>query len=123
MYQKIIKYHTKIMKAFYFLTVLLLFSLNLTTCSKSIFIRRLDSEDPIDTNNYGNSTIPYNTGKSSSGLSAGSICAIAIPCIAALVGVGVSAAILGGSAPASAPVLVHPATNLPPPQMIDTSMA
>ena len=49
------------MKAFYFL--MLLFSLNLTTCSKSNFIRRLQSEDPTDTDNDGNSTIPYNTGK------------------------------------------------------------
>ena len=113
------------MKAFYVLTVLLLFSLNLATCSKSNLIRRLQSEDPTDrTDGYddGNSTIPYNT-RSSSGLSAGSICAIAIPCIAALVGVGAAAAILGGSAPAAGPVLVSPATNLPPPQMIDTSMA
>ena len=46
------------MKAFYFLTVLLLFSLNLTTCSKSNFIRRLESDDPSDTDNDGNSTIP-----------------------------------------------------------------
>ena len=82
------------MKAFYFL--MLLFSLNLTTCSKSNFIRRLQSEDPTDTDNDGNSTIPYNTGKSSSGLSARSIWAIAITCIAALVGVGAAAAILGG---------------------------
>ena len=112
------------MKAFYVLTVLLLFSLNLTTCSKSNFIRRLQSEVSSDTDNIddGNYTIPYNT-RSSSGLSAGSICAIAIPCIAALVGVGAAAAILGGSAPAAGPVLVSPATNLPPPQMIDTSMA
>jgi hypothetical protein len=113
------------MKAFYVLTVLLLFSLNLTTCSKSNLIRRLQSEDSTDrtdTDNDGNYTIPYNT-RSSSGLSAGSICAIAIPCIAALVGVGAAAAILGGSAPAAGPVLVSPATNLPPPQMIDTSMA
>ena len=112
------------MKAFYVLTVLLLFSLNLTTCSKSNLIRRLQSVDPTDTDNIddGNYTIPYNT-RSSSGLSAGSICAIAIPCIAALVGVGAAAAILGGSAPAAGPVLVSPATNLPPPQMIDTSMA
>ena len=112
------------MKAFYVLTVLLLFSLNLATCSKSNLIRRLQSVDPTDTDRYddGNSTIPYNT-RSSSGLSAGSICAIAIPCIAALVGVGAAAAILGGSAPAAGPVLVSPATNLPPPQMIDTSMA
>ena len=109
------------MKAFYVLTVLLLFSLNLATCSKSNLIRRLQSVDPTDTD--GNYTIPYNTGRSSSGLSAGSICAIAIPCIAALVGVGAAAAILGGSAPAAGPVLVSPATNLPPPQMIDTSMA
>ena len=111
------------MKAFYVLTVLLLFSLNLATCSKSNLIRRLQSIDPTDTDNDGNYTIPYNTGRSSSGLSAGSICAIAIPCIAALVGVGAAAAILGGSAPAAGPVLVSPATNLPPPQMIDTSMA
>jgi hypothetical protein len=113
------------MKAFYVLTVLLLFSLNLATCSKSNLIRRLQSVDNTDsTDGYddGNSTIPYNT-RSSSGLSAGSICAIAIPCIAALVGVGAAAAILGGSAPAAGPVLVSPATNLPPPQMIDTSMA
>jgi hypothetical protein len=112
------------MKAFYVLTVLLLFSLNLATCSKSNLIRRLQSVDPTDTDNIddGNYTIPYNT-RSSSGLSAGSICAIAIPCIAALVGVGAAAAILGGSAPAAGPVLVSPATNLPPPQMIDTSMA
>lgn len=114
------------MKAFYVLTVLLLFSLNLATCSKSNLIRRLQSVDSTDsTDGYddGNSTIPYNTGRSSSRLSAGSICAIAIPCIAALVGVGAAAAILGGSAPAAGPVLVSPATNLPPPQMIDTSMA
>ena len=110
------------MKAFYVLTVLLLFSLNLATCSKSNLIRRLQSLDSTDGYDDGNSTIPYNT-RSSSGLSAGSICAIAIPCIAALVGVGAAAAILGGSAPAAGPVLVSPATNLPPPQMIDTSMA
>jgi hypothetical protein len=113
------------MKAFYVLTVLLLFSLNLATCSKSNLIRRLQSVDNTDsTDGYddGNSTIPYNT-RSSSGLSAGSICAIAIPCIAALVGVGAAAAILGGSAPAAGPVIVQPPTNLPPPQMIDTSMA
>jgi hypothetical protein len=113
------------MKAFYVLTVLLLFSLNLATCSKSNLIRRLESLDSTDgSDGYddGNYTIPYNT-RSSSGLSAGSICAIAIPCIAALVGVGAAAAILGGSAPAAGPVLVSPATNLPPPQMIDTSMA
>ena len=109
------------MKAFYVLTVLLLFSLNLATCSKSNLIRRLQSVDPTDTD--GNSTIPYNIERSSGRLSAGSICAIAIPCIAALVGVGAAAAILGGSAPAAGPVLVSPATNLPPPQMIDTSMA
>ena len=48
------------MKAFYVLTVLLLFSLNLTTCSKSNFIRRLQSEESSDSDRYddGNSTIP-----------------------------------------------------------------
>ena len=112
------------MKAFYVLTVLLLFSLNLTTCSKSNFIRRLQSEDPTDTDNDGNSTIPYNTGRSSSGLSAGKICAIAIPCIAALVGIGVAAAILGGSAPVPpmAPIPAASATNIPPPNIVETSV-
>ena len=85
--------------------------------------RRLQSTtDGTDTDyNSTNSTvIPY----SGSGLSTGGIIGIAIPCIAALVGVGAAAAILGGSGAAAAPVLANPAVaSLPPPNYIDTSMA
>ncbi len=61
---------------------------------------------------------------SGSGLSTGGIIGIAIPCIAALVGVGAAAAILGGSGAGSAPVLANQTiTSLPPPNYIDTTMA
>ena len=62
------------------------------------------------------------TPSSSSGLSTGGIIGIAIPCIAALVGVGAAAAILGGSAPA-APVLANPAATIPPANYVDTTAA
>ena len=72
----------------------------------------------------GNNTY-YDPEKKSSGLSAGSICAIAIPCIAALVGVGAAAAILGGGASAAAtgPVLATATPSLPPPTYVDTTAA
>ena len=66
---------------------------------------------------------------SSSGLSTGGIVGIAIPTIAALVGVGALAAFLGvpsGGAAAPGgfgPVLNNPVPNLPPPNYIDTSMS
>ena len=75
----------------------------------------MDTDYPIGNHTYV---------RSSSGLSAGQICAIAIPCIAALVGIGVAAAILGGSAPV-APIAPMPAvttTNIPPPNVIETSV-
>lgn len=89
--------------------------------------RRLDevsgTTDAPDGDGNTNSTVipqPH----SGSGLSTGGIIGIAIPCIAALVGVGAAAAILGGSGAAAAPVLAHPAVaSLPPPNYIDTSMA
>ena len=59
--------------------------------------------------------------KSSSGLSAGAICAIIIPAIAALLAVAaISALCRGASAPVAAPFA---ATSLPPPNIIDTSVA
>ena len=73
------------------------------------------SDEPI-----GNTT--YTPSSSSSGLSTGGIIGIAIPCIAALVGVGAAAAILGGSAPA-APVLANPAATIPPANYVDTTAA
>ena len=82
--------------------------------------RRLQSTTDTDTDATNSTVIPH----SGSGLSTGGIIGIAIPCIAALVGVGAAAAILGGSGAAAAPVLANPAVaSLPPPNYIDTSMA
>jgi len=86
--------------------------------------RRLEDTDTSDGSGDYNSTNSTVTPHSGSGLSTGGIIGIAIPCIAALVGVGAAAAILGGSGAAAAPVLANPAVaSLPPPNYIDTSMA
>jgi hypothetical protein len=124
------------MKPVYILSIFLIFIIGSSTCSKinlkqipSIRKNRLlQTETDTDTNTDAtpdsNSTY-YDPEKKSSGLSAGSICAIAIPCIAALVGVGAAAAILGGGASAAAtgPVLVNPVPSLPPPTYVDTTAA
>ena len=78
---------------------------------------------PIDTSTTtpeGNRTIDDDVPKkSSSGLSTGAICAIAIPTIAALLGVAAAAALCkGGSIPT--PTFTPP--TLPPPNYIDTSL-
>ena len=86
-------------------------------------IRHLqDSTDNTDRIPDENSFINGTIASSSSGLSTGGIIGIAIPCIAALVGVGAAAAILGGSAPA-APVLANPAATIPPANYVDTTAA
>ena len=87
-----------------------------------------NSDDPSD----GNITAEIEPGvykaSSSSGLSTGAICGIAIPCIAALVGVGAAAAILGGSAaPAAAAALPAAIPSVPvptvqPPAIPDTTL-
>ena len=124
------------MKDFSFRIILLISIISISTCSFSRnknnnlkIIRKLnaglrylqESDTSMDTDYpIGNHTYV----RSSSGLSAGQICAIAIPCIAALVGIGVAAAILGGSAPV-APIAPMPAvttTNIPPPNVIETSV-
>ena len=122
------------MKPVYILSIFLIFIIGSSTCSKinlkqipSIRKNRLlqsDTDTNTDATPDSNSTY-YDPEKKSSGLSAGSICAIAIPCIAALVGVGAAAAILGGGASAAAtgPVLVHPVPSLPPPTYVDTTAA
>ena len=127
------------MKHLLSLSILFLCVISLTTSSfsKSLFkkknimkhlrtlkkIRHL--EDLTDTTDGGpeeNSVINGTIASSSSGLSTGGIIGIAIPCIAALVGVGAAAAILGGSAPA-APVLANPAATIPPANYVDTTAA
>jgi len=124
------------MKDISFRIILLISIISISTCSFSRnknnnlkIIRKLnaglrylqESDTSMDTDYHiGNHTYV----RSSSGLSAGQICAIAIPCIAALVGIGVAAAILGGSAPV-APIAPMPAvttTNIPPPNVIETSV-
>lgn len=121
------------MKPVYILSIFLIFIIGSSTCSKinlkqipSIRKNRLlqtvtDTDEPTPSPD-GNNTY-YDPEKKSSGLSAGSICAIAIPCIAALVGVGAAAAILGGGASATAPVLATAVPSLPPPTYVDTTAA
>ena len=124
------------MKDISFRIILLISIISISTCSFSRnknnnlkIIRKLnaglryleESDTSMDTDYpIGNHTYV----RSSSGLSAGQICAIAIPCIAALVGIGVAAAILGGSAPVApiAPIPAASATNIPPPNVIETSV-
>jgi hypothetical protein len=121
------------MKPVYILSIFLIFIIGSSTCSKinlkqipSIRKNRLLQTDGTDeaTDTNGTNTY-YDPEKKSSGLSAGSICAIAIPCIAALVGVGAAAAILGGGASAAAtgPVLATSVPSLPPPTYVDTTAA
>ena len=123
------------MKDISFRIILLISIISISTCSFSRnknnnlkIIRKLnaglrylqESDTSMDTDYpIGNHTYV----RSSSGLSAGKICAIAIPCIAALVGIGVAAAILGGSAPVPpmAPIPAASATNIPPPNIVETS--
>ena len=75
-------------------------------------ITEVSTATPNTTEDENENQIKSNSTRSSSGgLSTGGIIGIAIPCIAALVGVGAVAALLGG------------ATPQPPPSYIDTSSA
>ena len=124
------------MKPVYILSIFLIFIIGSSTCSKinlkqipSIRKNRLlqsDTASDVEPPSPDGNNTYYDPEKKSSGLSAGSICAIAIPCIAALVGVGAAAAILGGGASAAAtgPVLVTATPpSLPPPTYVDTTAA
>ncbi len=121
------------MKPVYILSIFLIFIIGSSTCSKinlkqipSIRKNRLlqsDTDEPTSFPDGNSNGTYYDPEKKSSGLSAGSICAIAIPCIAALVGVGAAAAILGGGASAATPVLATATPSLPPPTYVDTTAA
>ena len=121
------------MKPVYILSIFLIFIIGSSTCSKinlkqipSIRKNRLlqsDTASDVEPPSPDGNNTYYDPEKKSSGLSAGSICAIAIPCIAALVGVGAAAAILGGGASATAPVLATAVPSLPPPTYVDTTAA
>ena len=119
------------MKSVFVLSVLVLSLLSSTTCSLTkLNLKNLpkieDNRILSDTSGTdgGNMTEYYDPDNKSSGISTGGIVAIAVPCIAALVGVGAAAAILGASAPAVAPALAPvAAAAVPPPTFVDTSVA
>ena len=71
--------------------------------------------------NGGNSTNAI-IKKSSSGLSTGTICAIAIPCIAALLGAAIAASLLKGGSAASPAIGAALNSSLPPPNIISNSI-
>ena len=119
------------MKSVFVLSVLVLSLLSSTTCSLTkLNLKNLpkieDNRILSDTSGTdgGNMTEYYDPDNKSSGISTGGIVAIAVPCIAALVGVGAAAAILGASAPA-VPTALAPvaAAAVPPPTFVDTSVA
>ena len=118
------------MKSVFVLSVLVLSLLSSTTCSLTkLNLKNLpkieDNRILTDTSgtDIGNMTEYYDPDNKSSGISTGGIVAIAVPCIAALVGVGAAAAILGASSPAVAPALAPVAAAVPPPTFVDTSVA
>lgn len=118
------------MKPVFVLSILVLCILSSTTCSLTklnlkklpkIEENRILDDSSSDTS--ANMTY-YDPDNKSSGISTGGIVAIAVPCIAALVGVGAAAAILGASAPAAAPALAAAAVpTVPPPTIVDTTVA
>ena len=71
-----------------------------------------EGDDPTEPQT--NSTFPGTRFKRSSGLSAGAIVGIVIPCVLVVVGVGVAAAFIGSSAPATAgaTAVVNPNVDL-----------
>ena len=81
----------------------------------------MDEEATSDTSSTGNQTIYNNEGKSS-GLSTGAICAIAIPSIAALLGVAAAATLLKGGAVATPALAPAYGSSLPPPNYVNTSL-
>ena len=113
------------MKHSFVISIFLITILGLSTCSfsKKINLKNIPSKKKI--NKYARNLQEYDSSsaepnmtisnnyspKSSSGMSAGTICAIAIPCIAALIGIGVASAILCGSSPKPIPK-VMPIENI-----------
>ena len=90
----------------------------------SIIQNSISTTNPISNNSYvppsqTNSTIIH-TQKKSNGLSTGAICAIAIPCVAALIGVGLAAALIKG--PGAIGPMVPTLSQIPQPNYINTSL-
>jgi len=76
------------------------------------------------TSSVRNGTVaPIISRPSKSGLSSGAICAIAIPTIAALLGVAAVAAFFSGASAAAPAAATFTAPSLPEPHFIDTSLA
>ena len=80
----------------------------------------------VTTTTTGNETI-IDEESSSSGLSAGAICAIAIPSIAGLLGIGAAAMLIKGSTVSTAATgaagIAQTIPNIPSPNLMDTSLA
>ena len=75
------------------------------------------------TSSVRNGTVaPITSRPSKSGLSSGAICAIAIPTIAALLGVAAVAAFFSGASAAAPAAATFTAPSLPEPNFIDTSL-
>ena len=91
----------------------------------SIIPNSISSTNPIS---IPNSVLPYSGSnsteipqkKSSNGLSTGAICAIVIPCVALLLGVGLAATLIKGIAPMGP--MTPTISQLPQPNYINTSL-
>ena len=96
---------------------------NLYSTSYSYIISNVIISIPGNQTSSQNETYnePIIRRQNNSGLSTGAICAIAIPTIAALLGVAAAAALFSGAA--SAPASGFTAPALPEPNYIDTSLA
>jgi len=113
----------KLTQAFFLLSIICI-----SECSLNNKIRKLQATTSTPktdtpktdkpTGSNSTETEPILPPKKSSGISTGAICAIAIPCIAALLGVAGIAALCKGTAPA----MVHTPPTYPQPTFIDSSL-
>ena len=96
---------------------------NLYSTSYSYIISSMLVTVPNNSSSVRNGTVaPITSRPSKSGLSSGAICAIAIPTIAALLGVAAVAAFFSGASAAAPAAATFTAPSLPEPNFIDTSL-